>query len=84
MSVAYVVLSHQHPEQVLRLARTLRRGSPESTSLRPIYEGSTDWLTTLARLRELGFRPAQLTSVGRDDGLGLLELDCLLVREDAG
>ena len=53
-------------------------------SVRPIYEGSTDWLATLARLRELGFRPAQLTSVGRDDALGLLELDCLLVREDAG
>jgi FkbM family methyltransferase len=49
-------------------------------SVRPIYEGSTDWLSTLARLRELGFRPAQLTSVGRDDALGLLELDCLLVR----
>ena len=31
MRTAYVVLSHQHPEQVLRLARTLRRGSPEST-----------------------------------------------------
>ena len=53
-------------------------------SVRPIYEGSTDWLATLSRLRELGFRPAQLTSVGRDDALGLLELDCLLVREDAG
>ena len=49
-------------------------------SVRPIYEGSTDWLSTLSRLRELGFRPAQLTSVGRDDSLGLLELDCLLVR----
>lgn len=49
-------------------------------SVRPIYEGATDWLSTLARLRELGFRPAQLTSVGRDDALGLLELDCLLVR----
>jgi FkbM family methyltransferase len=49
-------------------------------SVRAIYEGSTDWLQTLARLRELGFRPAQLTSVGRDDSLGLLELDCLLVR----
>jgi FkbM family methyltransferase len=53
-------------------------------SVRAIYEGSTDWLATLARLRELGFRPAQLTSVGRDDSLGLLELDCLLVRDRAG
>lgn len=49
-------------------------------SVRAIYDGSTDWLSTLARLGELGFRPAQLTSVGRDDALGLLELDCLLVR----
>ncbi|MDA0182854.1 FkbM family methyltransferase [Solirubrobacter phytolaccae] len=49
-------------------------------SVRPIYEDSTSWLEVLARLGELGFRPAQLTSVGRDDALGLLELDCLLVR----
>ena len=28
---AYVVLSHRGPDQVLRLARTLRTGSPEST-----------------------------------------------------
>lgn len=49
-------------------------------SVRAIYEGAPDWLTSLARLRELGFRPAQLTSVGRDDSLGVLELDCLLVR----
>ena len=31
MRAAYVVLSHQHPGQVVRLARTLRRGSPDST-----------------------------------------------------
>ena len=31
VKAAYVVLSHQHPEQVLRLARTLRRGSPDCT-----------------------------------------------------
>ncbi|RKQ91870.1 FkbM family methyltransferase [Solirubrobacter pauli] len=49
-------------------------------SVRPIYEDSTSWLDVLTRLGELGFRPAQLTSVGRDDALGLLELDCLLVR----
>ena len=53
-------------------------------SVRPIYEDSTSWLDVLGRLAELGFRPAQLTSVGRDDALGLLELDCLLVRQGAG
>ena len=53
-------------------------------SVRPIYEGATSWLEVLTRLGELGFRPAQLTSVGRDDALGLLELDCLLVRKGAG
>lgn len=31
MSTAYVVLSHRHPEQVLRLVRTLRTGSPACT-----------------------------------------------------
>jgi FkbM family methyltransferase len=52
-------------------------------SLRPLYEGAPGWLDALATLRALGFRPAQLTSVGRDDSLGLLELDCLLVRDGA-
>lgn len=31
MNTAYVVISHRAPEQVLRLARTLRAGSPDST-----------------------------------------------------
>ena len=31
MSTAYVVISHRQPEQVLRLIRTLRTGSPSST-----------------------------------------------------
>src|SRR4051812_7197997 len=52
-------------------------------SLRPLYEGAPGWLDALATLRALGFRPAQLTSVGRDGELGLLELDCLLVRDGA-
>jgi hypothetical protein len=30
VSVAYVVFSHQYPEQVLRLLRTLRAGSPDA------------------------------------------------------
>jgi FkbM family methyltransferase len=50
-------------------------------SLRALYEGAVDWLEALATLRELGFRPAHLTSVGRDAELGVVELDCLLVRE---
>jgi FkbM family methyltransferase len=50
-------------------------------SLRALYEGSVDWLEALATLRKLGFRPAHLTSVGRDAGLGVVELDCLLIRE---
>ncbi len=29
VSVVYVVTSYRYPEQVLRLARTLRAGSPE-------------------------------------------------------
>lgn len=33
MSVAYVVTSHCYPEQVLRLARTLRAGSPDAPLL---------------------------------------------------
>jgi hypothetical protein len=33
VSVAYVVTSHRHPEQVLRLARTLRAGSSDAQLL---------------------------------------------------
>jgi hypothetical protein len=33
VSVAYVVTSHRYPEQVLRLARTLRAGSPDAPLL---------------------------------------------------
>jgi len=33
VSVAYVVISHRNPEQVLRLARTLRAGSPDAPLL---------------------------------------------------
>jgi FkbM family methyltransferase len=49
-------------------------------SVRPIYEGATGWLEALARLGDLGFRPAHLTAVGRDAQLGLVELDGLLIR----
>ena len=77
-----MVLSHQHPEQVLRLVRTLRRGSPESTIV--LHHDDRRTRVDEAALRALNVARAQLTSVGRDDGLGLLELDCLLVREDAG
>ena len=50
-------------------------------AVRPLCEGATVWLDAIAVLADLGFRPVSLTSVGRDDELGLLELDCLLVRD---
>jgi FkbM family methyltransferase len=50
-------------------------------SLRPIYEGSVDWLDAVPQLRDRGFRPAHLTAVARDAELGVVELDCLLVRD---
>jgi FkbM family methyltransferase len=49
-------------------------------SVRAIYEGAVGWVEALTRLEELGFRPAHLTTVGRDSSLGIVELDCLLVR----
>jgi FkbM family methyltransferase len=49
-------------------------------SLRALYEGATGWLDALAGLRQLGFRPAHLTTVARDAELGVVELDCLLIR----
>jgi FkbM family methyltransferase len=49
-------------------------------SVRAIYEGSVPWIEALGRLDELGFRPSHFTTVGRDSSLGIVELDCLLVR----
>lgn len=49
-------------------------------SVRPVYEGGPAWTASLAVLAELGFRPAHLTTVSRDDALGIIELDALLIR----
>ncbi len=49
-------------------------------SLRPLYEGAVPWRDALAALDDLGLRPAHLSTVARDAGLGIVELDCLLVR----
>ena len=50
-------------------------------AVRPIYEGAVGWLEAVETLRRLGFRPAHLTTVARDAALGVVELDCLLVRD---
>jgi FkbM family methyltransferase len=50
-------------------------------SVRAIYEGAAGWVEALNQLEALGFRPAHLTTVGRDSSLGVVELDCLLVRD---
>src|SRR5690242_13263784 len=40
-------------------------------SVRAIYDGAADWIQALTRVGELGFRPAHLTTVGRDSSLGI-------------
>lgn len=49
-------------------------------SVRPLYEGAVPWDEALGTLAQRGLRPAHLSTVARDDDLGILELDCLLVR----
>ncbi len=54
-----------------------RSSSPCGRSTRARPGGSTRW----RRCARSASGPVSLTSVGRDDELGLLELDCLLVRD---
>jgi hypothetical protein len=49
-------------------------------SIRAIYDDAPDWLRALAWFEERGFRPAHLATVTRDEALGLVELDCLMIR----
>ena len=52
VSAAYLVISHQYPEQVLRLARTLRAGSPDATLL--MHHDDRRVALDAAALRALG------------------------------
>jgi FkbM family methyltransferase len=49
-------------------------------SVRAIYEGAVGWLEVLALLQNYSFHPVHLSAVQRDESLGLVEVDCLLVR----
>ena len=95
LRIKYAIDSHFRPflrRGLLIITRIMDMSSrvilPVSLEALPRRQHATvaaiDWarlaVPEARRLRELGFRPAQLTSVGRDDALGLLELDCLLVR----
>jgi len=69
--------------QVLRGAtNALRviRGIQIELSMAPLYEGQPGFHEALSGLQSLGFAPVHLASVGRDDGLRIIELDCLMRR----
>jgi FkbM family methyltransferase len=60
------------------LARLLALQS--EIALRPIYEGMPNYLTALARYKDLGFRITSLTPVSRDTDMSVIEFDCFMVR----
>ncbi|MBE2318648.1 hypothetical protein DVA67_021900 [Solirubrobacter sp. CPCC 204708] len=63
MTTVYVVLSHQYPDQVLRLVRTLRRGSPACTIV--LHHDDRRTRVDEAALRALGVeRVLPATPVG--------------------
>jgi FkbM family methyltransferase len=59
-------------------------GAQTEVSLVPIYEGMTDWLTSLRQVRELGFEVTGMFPVAIDpDTHRVIEFDCVLVRPSA-
>jgi FkbM family methyltransferase len=51
-------------------------------SLKPIYDGMPDYLTSLRRLNVLGFEITGLFPVNRDSGLRVIEFDCVALRSE--
>ena len=71
--------------QVLEGASTclpLILGLQSEIALKPIYEGMPDYLTSLAKLNDLGFSATSLIPVTRDEKLRIVEFDCLMVRNN--
>jgi FkbM family methyltransferase len=57
------------------------KGLQSELSVKPVYEGSPDFTTSLTRLTGLGFEPAGMFSINRDsNGLSVVEFDCVMVR----
>jgi FkbM family methyltransferase len=52
-------------------------------SLRPIYRGMPGYTEVLTRLKELGFQPTGFFPITHDKDLRLIEMDCVLVADDA-
>jgi FkbM family methyltransferase len=52
-------------------------------SVRAVYDGQVGLVQALASLQNYGFQPAHLTTVTRDESLGIVELDCLAIRAQA-
>jgi FkbM family methyltransferase len=55
-------------------------GLQSEISLQPIYEGTPNYLTALAKLNESGFSVTSFIPVTRDEHLRAIEFDCLMVR----
>lgn len=59
------------------------RGVQVEASVRPIYEGMTPYLETLALLEAHGFELTGVFPVTRDSELRIVELDCVMMRSVA-
>lgn len=49
-------------------------------AIRPMYKAVPSYVEVLAELRQLGFSPSGIYPVMYDEGIALVEADCLLVR----
>ncbi len=56
------------------------RGMQVEASVKPIYEGMTSYLETLALLATYGFELTGIFPVTRDADLRIVELDCVMMR----
>jgi FkbM family methyltransferase len=55
-------------------------GLQSEIALKPIYDRMPDYLTSLAKLNDLGFSVTSLIPVTRDEKLRVVEFDCLMIR----
>jgi FkbM family methyltransferase len=59
------------------------RGIQVEASVKPIYDGMTPYLETLALLEARGFELTGVFPVTRDPDLRIIELDCVMMRSPA-
>jgi FkbM family methyltransferase len=57
-------------------------GLQSEIAVKPLYDGTLDYLTSLSKFNEFGFSITSLLPVSRDQNLRVIEFDCLMVRSE--